>query len=175
MNYLTKRRLIPGIVMLIVGLYIAYCGISASIMGTRFGVGRAVSLGGDDFILGLAGIIPGIVLICTHNKMPHRWVDYSIAIIAAICFIICLTEFPQLGAGPFNWLTFLIILACLIYALPWSKNGYKNYHYPNGKNDSANYSTDSNLEDIKKLKSLLDDGAITQDEYDKKKKQLLNL
>ena len=174
MNYLTKKRGIPGIVMLILGLYIAYCGINASIIGTKFGVERAVALGGDDIFLGIAGIIPGIVLICTHNKMPHRWIDYSIAIIAAICLIICLTEFPGFGAGLINWMIFIIILACLIYALPWSRNGYKNYHYPNNINSSY-FSNNNNLEDIKKLKSLLDDGAITQDEYDKKKKQLLNL
>lgn len=174
MDYLTKRRLIPGIVMLIFGLYIAYCGVNASVIGSRLGVERAVALGGDDVFLGLAGIVSGIVLICTHKKMPKRWVDYTIAIFSAICFIICLTEFPRFGAGPLNWVTFIVILACLIYALPWSKDGYKNYHYPNS-NAKLNASAESNLEDIEKLKKLLDNGAITQDEYNKKKKQLLNL
>ena len=31
------------------------------------------------------------------------------------------------------------------------------------------------IEDIKKLKELLDIGVITQEEFDKKKKELLNL
>lgn len=35
--------------------------------------------------------------------------------------------------------------------------------------------TNSNFDEIKKLKNLLDSGAITQEEFDKKKKQLLNL
>lgn len=34
---------------------------------------------------------------------------------------------------------------------------------------------DSNLDEIKKLKELLDMGAISQEEFDKKKKELLNL
>lgn len=40
---------------------------------------------------------------------------------------------------------------------------------------SAPASSSSNLDEIKKLKDLLDIGAITQEEYDAKKTQLLNL
>lgn len=36
-------------------------------------------------------------------------------------------------------------------------------------------SDQSNYDEVKKLKELLDIGAITQEEFDKKKKQLLNL
>jgi len=39
----------------------------------------------------------------------------------------------------------------------------------------AEITTKDSLEEIKKLKELLDLGAISQEEYDKKKKQLLNL
>ena len=38
-----------------------------------------------------------------------------------------------------------------------------------------NIINNSDLDEIKKLKELLDCGAITQEEYDAKKKQLLNL
>ena len=33
----------------------------------------------------------------------------------------------------------------------------------------------SNIEQVKQLKELLDMGALTQDEFDRKKKELLNL
>lgn len=173
MNFLTKKRLIPGIIMLVLGLYIAYCGVEASVIGTKYGVGRAVALGGDNIILGLGGIVPGIIFICTSKNMPRKWIDYFAAVFGAICLLIVLTEYPRFGAGPINWIIFVIISVSLIYALPWSKKGYKNYHYP--ISDEQPHLTANNLEEIKTLKSLLDDGAITQEEYNKKKKQLLNL
>ena len=36
-------------------------------------------------------------------------------------------------------------------------------------------STEENIETLKKMKALLDDGTITQEEFDKKKKELLAL
>lgn len=41
--------------------------------------------------------------------------------------------------------------------------------------DNKKPSDESNYDEIKKLKNLLDIGAITQEEFDEKKKQLLNL
>lgn len=164
--------------MLVLGLYIAYCGIQASTLGTKLGVETAVALGGDNIILGIGGIVSGIIFIFTSKHMPKRWVDYFASIFCTVCLIIVLTEFPRFGAGPINWLIFIAILACLIYALPFSKTGYKNYHYSNveaSHSEKNNSTANSNLKEIKELKSLLDDGAITQEEYDKKKKQLLNL
>jgi hypothetical protein len=44
---------------------------------------------------------------------------------------------------------------------------------PSGKNDENKNS--NNLDDLKKLKSLYDDGILTKEEYDAKKKQILGL
>lgn len=44
----------------------------------------------------------------------------------------------------------------------------------NFKNNSS-ISSDTDLDDLRKLKSLLDDGIITQEEFDSKKKQILDL
>ena len=41
--------------------------------------------------------------------------------------------------------------------------------------ENKNTDTNSNFDEIKKLKILLDSGAITKEEFDEKKKQLLNL
>ncbi|MDE5558776.1 MAG: SHOCT domain-containing protein [Ruminococcus sp.] len=51
---------------------------------------------------------------------------------------------------------------------------YKELNQPADANISTNTSGD-NLEQIKKLKEMLDSGIITQDEFDTKKKQLLGL
>lgn len=41
--------------------------------------------------------------------------------------------------------------------------------------NNISISSDTNLDDLRKLKSLLDDGIITQEEFNSKKKQILNL
>lgn len=51
---------------------------------------------------------------------------------------------------------------------------YKESNQPDDVNIQTNTSND-NLEQIKKLKEMLDSGIITQDEFDAKKKQLLGL
>lgn len=51
---------------------------------------------------------------------------------------------------------------------------YKESNKPDDVNIQTNTSSD-NLEQIKKLKEMLDSGIITQDEFDTKKKQLLGL
>ncbi|MDE5771159.1 MAG: SHOCT domain-containing protein [Ruminococcus sp.] len=51
---------------------------------------------------------------------------------------------------------------------------YKESNQPTGANIPTNTSGD-NLEQIKKLKEMLDNGIIAQEEFDVKKKQLLGL
>lgn len=45
----------------------------------------------------------------------------------------------------------------------------------NASKNSQPMSTNDIDEELRKLKSLLDDGILTQEEFDAKKKQLLNL
>ena len=46
--------------------------------------------------------------------------------------------------------------------------------YDNGANYMGRKEKDDNLEQIKKLKELLDLGAITQEEFDEKRKEILS-
>lgn len=52
---------------------------------------------------------------------------------------------------------------------------YERYQERMLKNSAKESNTNSSLDEIKKLKELLDCGAITQEEFDSKKKELLNL
>ena len=51
---------------------------------------------------------------------------------------------------------------------------YKAFNDYKENGETSNH-TISNADELKKYKELLDSGAITQEEYDKKKKELLNL
>ena len=54
-------------------------------------------------------------------------------------------------------------------------NGILKYIISNSKETNSSSEKDNELEKLKKYKKLLDDGVITQEEFDKKKKDLLNL
>ena len=138
------KRLITGIILLLVGLWVGYIGISFSSMGVTYDYPMAVSYGGDEIILASAN----------------------------------LTEFSQNEITSYvTWIFFIISVACLLIGIPWSKNGYKTMPYQTKNSVKKNTQKDSSdyMEQIAKLKKLLDDNAITQEEYDAKKKQLLNL
>lgn len=55
-----------------------------------------------------------------------------------------------------------------------AKKGVSNIIGKFGQKNNSAQKSDS-IEDIKKFKELLDIGVITQEEFDKKKKELLNL
>lgn len=58
------------------------------------------------------------------------------------------------------------------YIEPNMRFGGSNF---NNSQSSSNVTTDASLEELEKLKKLLDDGTITQEEFDAKKKELLGL
>lgn len=73
-----------------------------------------------------------------------------------------------------------LLIECHDYTLTFIDNPeVKSLLYQNWtrhkQNHKANINTGSNLDEIKKLKELLDMGAITQEEFDTKKKELLGL
>ncbi|MCC4342839.1 hypothetical protein GIX77_08915 [Lactobacillus reuteri] len=172
------KRLITGIILLLVGLWVGYIGISFSSMGVTYDYPMAVSYGGDEIILASANLIIGITFISTCYMFPKKWLDYILVGLGVILYSICLTEFSQNEITSYvTWIFFIISVACLLIGIPWSKNGYKTMPYQTKNSVKKNTQKDSSdyMEQIAKLKKLLDDNAITQEEYDAKKKQLLNL
>ena len=78
------------------------------------------------------------------------------------------------------------IMYTMAVGLPWIKQDLPNVHaaidnYPSLKDrmdakksqPDTNAASNSNLSDLRELKSLLDDGIITQDDFDRKKAELL--
>lgn len=101
----------------------------------------------------------------------------------------------DVGLGVFSWgggsLFFNLIFAFFynkFYANDLLNSGFepaddtsynallaKGYIAPGRKFTTNNYTSDPELDQLDKLKDLLDQGAITQEEYDIKKKQILGL
>ena len=86
-------------------------------------------------------------------------------------------SFPGSEHGSLVWIDTLIAAALLIISIPWSKNGYKEMSYNMKKpvkESRVIVSSSKDLDQITKLKQLLDADAITQEEFESKKKEILD-
>jgi hypothetical protein len=183
------RRLISGISLIVLSLYSFYRSYVfynvpkkySDIMDTKlikFMIGNSNGL----FIFGVLILVIGILFAFTSNKQPLKWLEYSIAIVYflvnAICGFVTGSEL-----APITKIIALLGFLMFTLGLPF-KNGFKNMPFKASK-DNENQSSktpnkisvndQSDLNDLVKLKELLDSGIITQDDFNKKKKKILNI
>ena len=176
---LIVRRLIGGLLLAIFGFYILYRGINLSILGVRYDIESITSIGGDYIILGGVSALVGTVLASTSYMFQKKWLDYTLTIVETIGIVIWMIEisFPGSEHGSLVWIDTLIAAALLIISIPWSKNGYKEMPYNMKKpvkESRVIVSSSKDLDQITKLKQLLDANAITQEEFESKKKEILD-
>ncbi|MFT8558216.1 SHOCT domain-containing protein [Liquorilactobacillus hordei] len=198
MDKLIIRRLIAGILLFVFAIIAWQESYRvAAYAGTLYIPKSAQGAGGTGLILAiLAGII-GVIYAVTCNKRPVKWLEWAICIVAIIITLLAATEntkyYPDLNL--FRW-SFIILV---ILGLPLKK-GFKDMPFEekkdaknieeNTNNNSSNVITEplvnntndpirpeknSDINDLRDLKKLLDEGIITQDDFDTKKKQILKL
>lgn len=156
-----------------------------SLVGMNFGCGIGIIFGVLFYLALIAGIVFAIKqYMASGGKRNSKIVCYiSIAeiVLYAANSIACLvytydTEHWYDDVIPditFFLLTLLVIASTVIIVL-----GYKKVKKLGIKDEDMEKSTVSHnyaIEDLKKLKDLLDSGVITQEEFDAKKNQILGL
>lgn len=177
MKKLLVRRLIGGLLLAIFGIYNLYSGIHTAVIGVRYQLDSITSFGGDFIILGGVSSLVGIIFASTSYTFPKKWLDYTLTIIETLGIVICMTEFSLTDHNNLVWIPIFIAAVLLIVSLPWSKKGYKEMPYGMQvpvKKYNVEKDPSKNLDQIAKLKQLLDTDAITQEEFDEKKKELLD-
>lgn len=171
-NKLIVRRLIAGIILLIVSIFELIESYHAAAFGQAIKNNEFNSEGGVGLIVGVIAFVVSLVFIFTSKSRPKKWVETTLAIVIALGFLSVLItshkDFPDLPV--FAWIN--LIIACI--AFPWSKKGYKGMPYVTKNEqtiskDKLNSST-STADEIAKYKKLADDGTITQEEFETKKK-----
>lgn len=168
-NKLIVRRLVSGILLILFALLaFAASNMDAFLrMATNVDISAII---GAYRILAIAAMAIGIFFCASCKMRPRKIVEYSIAIIGILIFaLVPFTEGYSVSAylEIFHW-AFIIILAV---GVPF-KNGYRGMPYQNKNENSLKLSTEKQLND---LKELLDDGTITQEEYDEKRKKILGI
>lgn len=185
-NKLIARRLIAGIFLIIatVPMFIESMRV-INYSGTLYIPKSAEPLGAGGVFLSILSLAVGIFFCVTCKRRPVKWQEYTLAIIGVVFFVILgLLSHQDYYTDLTIWRWLFVILMCL--GLPL-KNGFKDMPFesktrkevtekveptePIKKEEFANSST----KELRDLKKLLDDGIITQEDFDKKKKQILKL
>lgn len=192
-NRLIVRRLIAGIILLILSIFELIESYHVAIFGQVVKNNEFNSEAGVGLIIGTITFVVSLVFIFTSKTRPKKWLETTLAIMTALGFLSVMitshNDFPDLPV--FAWSN--LVITCI--AFPWSKKGYKGMSYVSKTEKTTveeNNTTEENNtapreravsnelrinvpDEISKYKKLLDDGTITQEEFDAKKKQLLGL
>lgn len=176
------RRVIVGALQLLLAFFIYDEAESASRLYAFANSDSGSMAAASGIMLAAACAVTGLIFIIT-NKQNKRWIYWTISIITAVMFLISLTSassyFKDLTV--FAW-AYIILSAIGVFRFgkqkPTNESGSDVPAEPdeseNNKNGQQSSSSDSS-DELRNLKKLLDEGVITQDEFDAKKKQLLGI
>lgn len=168
-NKLIVRRLVSGILLMILALLAFICSNMNAIL--RLMTNQDISaLVGVYRLIAIYSLAIGIFFCASCKQRPTKWVEYTITTTSVIMFaFIPLTQGYDISSYLmiFQWaLLFIVALG-----LP-SKKGFKDMPFRNKNENSLKFTTEKQLNE---LKEMLDDGTITQEEYDAKRKKILGI
>lgn len=172
-NKLIVRRLVSGILLILFSIVVF--SESAQMLNISSSLGAHYSqiistAAGSGFLLALAEGITGIIFTATCKMRPIKVVEFLIAIVDAI--VIVLVRDNQYANYFKDLLIFQFIFLILYLIGAPLKKGYKNMPFRNKNENCLKFTTEKKLNE---LKEMLDDGTITQEEYDAKRKKILGI
>jgi len=172
-NKLIVRRLVSGILLILFSIVVF--SESAQMLNLASSLGAHYSqiisaAAGSGILLALAAGISGIIFTATCKIRPIKAVEWLIAIVDII--VIFLVSDNQYASYFKDLLIFqFVFVILLVIGVPYKK-GYKDMPFRNKNEKSLKFTTEKQLNE---LKEMLDDGTITQEEYDAKRKKILGI
>lgn len=169
-----KRRLVSGILMLILASFELYASVEYyqwaqgnSAIGNDEAAEACLTLFGSYIFYAVLGLVIGIIFVSTCKKRPVKWGEYTMMVVMLVSLSLIPYMAPNTGTEG-QMFGFIAFVQVILYAIGApTRKGYKNFHFVK-KNDND----ESAIETLGKLKDLLDSGAITQEEFDKEKKKI---
>lgn len=163
-----KRRLVGGILLLVLSLFELLLFITYCVEYLDYSQLTDAVFMSKYLIFMIWSIVLGIIYIVTCKHRPVKWQEVTLECITPA--LVLFTYSSLVAYSPaYNLfrlvLFFLIIFQCL--GLP-GKSGFKGYPYAvkdQGHDSQA-------IDQLAKLKKLLDSGAITKEEFDQEKKKI---
>ena len=166
-NKLIVRRLVSGILLIVLAVLSFVCSnLNANL---EMLTGQDIdALVGVYRLIAIYSLVVGIFFCASCKRRPKKWIEYTIAAITIVLFILIpSTQHYSTSAYLiiFQWALIIIVAA----GLP-TKKGFKDMPFQNKNENSLKNATEKQLNE---LKEMLDDGTITQDEYDAKRKKII--
>lgn len=161
-------KLVFGIIFIIIAVFLFIQAMTVSAAYALGGSSNGVSSGAGGIVTSLLMIVLGIIFLATQKKIT-KGIKITTWVLAAIAILICIG-----GADGFEdlYLYAIFIFLGTFFSNRPTKNNVQTSKTSNTKtvtNPSSN-----TADEIVKLKKLMDDGVITKEEFEAKKKQLLN-
>ncbi len=77
-NKIILRRLIAGILLILIYIYRLYESYQVTTWGQRFSISKMITAGGGGYLIAIFGFIIGLIFTFTARTRPVKWVEYSI-------------------------------------------------------------------------------------------------
>lgn len=172
------RRVVVGAIQLVLAFIIYDEANTASRLYAFANSDSGSMAASSGIMLAIACAVTGLILIIT-NKQNKRWIYWTVSILSAVMFLISLMSASKyFGDLPvFAW-AYIILSAIALFRFGKQKSVEDSVDATpaQSNNDSdAKEATTDHSDELRNLKKLLDENVITQEEFDAKKKQLLNL
>lgn len=163
-------RLVFGIIFIVVAVFALFQSLTVSAAYSLANSEDGTTAGAAGLVFSILMLVIGIIFIAArkNNSRGFKTATYIMCVIGFLLALGAMDEFSD-----------MIIYAILLVAGVFFSNRTTRIKDSNNNNKpqmpNINSSNNDSTDEILKFKKLLDEGAITQEEFDAKKKELLNL
>lgn len=175
-NKLIVRRLIAGIFLILFAILVMSESLKMANVSSLLGGNseRAIMVAaGSGMILSIFAGITGVIYSATCKIHPNKIIEYVIVIVDI--FIIFFVSTNQYASYYKDLIIFQFAFALFIVIGAPYKNGYKGMPFKKSNKKSPAAGVNTTRQQLNDLKEMLDDGTITQKEYDAKRKKILDI
>lgn len=175
-NKLIVRRLIAGIFLILLAILVMSESLKMANVSSLLG-GHServiMTASGEGVILSIFACITGVIYSATCKIHPNKIIECVIVIVDIIIILLVSTS-PYLSYYK-DLIFFQFAFALFIAIGAPHKNGYKGMPFKKSNMKSKKAGVNATKQQLNDLKEMLDDGTITQDEYDAKRKKILGI
>lgn len=167
-------RIIFGIISIILGVVVLFQSLAVSAAYSLANDSAGSSAGAAGLIIALLMVVNGIIFLVTSKKISTgiKITGYILGIFSLLLCFSAASNFSDLYI-------YAVYIICATVFGNWEKKTLvqnDDTSTPDKKSvESVTSKKTDTADEIAKYKQLLDDGVITQEEFDAKKKQLLGL
>ncbi|MFT8329614.1 MAG: hypothetical protein ABF619_07515 [Oenococcus oeni] len=87
-NKIILRRLIAGILLLLMSIFCLYESFEVDTFGQKLDIDKMVTAGGAGYLIAISSFIIGLIFVFTARIRPTKWIEYGIAAVVVFIFLL---------------------------------------------------------------------------------------